>query len=133
MPPYASYNGSGSGEMGSPEVPAGGCRREEGGGRGDAGPGRGEAAEEEDEESVPVGGVGEDLRKFHSSLTDDEARDLRSTQSRNEKTIQTVYAQAKDHPVGDDDGTGLYEAMCKEVRHAVDEIRTELEKVPFVF
>ncbi|XP_020109369.1 zinc finger C3H1 domain-containing protein-like [Ananas comosus] len=70
-----------------------------------------------------------DSSSSHSSLTDDEARDLRSTQSRNEKTIQTVYAQAKDHPVGDDDGTGLYEAMRKEVRHAVDEIRTELEKV----
>ena len=33
-----------------------------------------------------------------------------------------------EHPTGDGEGTGLYEAMHKEVRHAVEEIKTELEK-----
>ncbi|XP_038983077.1 uncharacterized protein LOC103710643 isoform X2 [Phoenix dactylifera] len=64
-----------------------------------------------------------------SSLTDDEAREVHSSKSGTEKTIQAVYTQEKmEHPTGDAEGTGLYEAMRKEVRHAVEEIRTELEK-----
>ena len=37
-----------------------------------------------------------------------------------------------DHPTGDGDGSEFYEAMRNEVRHAVYEIRTELEKVCIV-
>lgn len=33
-----------------------------------------------------------------------------------------------ENPIGDDDGIGLYEVVRKEVRHAVEEIRTELQK-----
>ncbi|XP_008782948.2 uncharacterized protein LOC103702342 isoform X2 [Phoenix dactylifera] len=65
-----------------------------------------------------------------SSLTDDEAREVCSRKIETERTIQAVYAQEKmEHPTGDGEGTGLYEAMRKEVRHAVEEIKTELEKV----
>lgn len=39
-----------------------------------------------------------------------------------------VYSQA-DHPVGDDVNGGLYEVMRKELRHAVEEIRMDLEQV----
>lgn len=34
-----------------------------------------------------------------------------------------------ENPIGDEEDFGLYEVMRKEVRHAVKEIRTELEKV----
>ncbi|PSR96755.1 Sister chromatid cohesion protein PDS5 B like [Actinidia chinensis var. chinensis] len=45
-----------------------------------------------------------------------------------EKTIRAVYAQKKvEHPTGDDVNNVLYEAMRKELRHAVDEIKIELE------
>ncbi|CAN1802151.1 hypothetical protein LINPERHAP1_LOCUS23254 [Linum perenne] len=68
----------------------------------------------------------------HSSgLTDDEARDGQNAYSnRNgiEKTIRAVYAQKKgEHPTGEDTTCGLYEAMRKELRHAVEEIKLELE------
>lgn len=76
-----------------------------------------------------------DLPRMHdgyfshsSALTDDESRDGCSGKSMTEKTIRAVYAQKKpDHPTGDDINGGLYEAMKKELRHAVDEIKTELE------
>ncbi|XP_077221847.1 uncharacterized protein LOC143855661 isoform X2 [Tasmannia lanceolata] len=46
-----------------------------------------------------------------------------------EKTICAVYAQKKsEHPIGDGVDRGLYEAMRLEVRHAVEQIRTELEQ-----
>ncbi|XP_073098556.1 uncharacterized protein [Elaeis guineensis] len=65
-----------------------------------------------------------------SLLTYDETREVCSHKSETEKTIQAVDAQEKmEHPTGDGEGTGLYEAMHKEVRHAVEEIKTELEKV----
>ncbi|CAI0446353.1 unnamed protein product [Linum tenue] len=69
----------------------------------------------------------------HSSvLTDDEARDGTDAYSnRNgiEKTIRAVYAQKKgEHPIGEDMNSGLYEAMRKELRHAVEEIKLELEQ-----
>ncbi|XP_073001315.1 uncharacterized protein [Typha latifolia] len=73
--------------------------------------------------------LSQDSYSSHSSLTDDEARDVLSNQNRNERTIQAVYAQEKEHPVGDGEGVELYEVMRKEVRHAVEEIRKELEKV----
>ncbi|KAG1364272.1 hypothetical protein COCNU_11G010990 [Cocos nucifera] len=65
-----------------------------------------------------------------SSLTYDEAQEVCSRKNETEKIIRAVYAQEKmEHPTGDGEGTGLYEAMRKEVRHAVEEIKTELEKV----
>ncbi|URE16277.1 hypothetical protein MUK42_12078, partial [Musa troglodytarum] len=65
-----------------------------------------------------------------SSLTDDEARDFSSRRCGVEKTNQAVYAPEKgENPIGDEEDFGLYEVMRKEVRHAVKEIRTELEKV----
>lgn len=39
-----------------------------------------------------------------------------------------VTGQVK-HPIADDMNSGLYEAMRKELRHAVEEIKTELEQV----
>ncbi|KAI3974331.1 hypothetical protein MKX01_031000 [Papaver californicum] len=65
-----------------------------------------------------------------SALIDDESQDARSSRNGTERTIRAVYAQKKvDHPVGDGGETGLYEAMRKELRSAVQEIRTELEEV----
>lgn len=77
-----------------------------------------------------------DLSRMHdgysshsSALTDDEARNGHSGKNMTEKTIRAVYAHKKlDHPTGDDINGGLYEAMKKELRHAVDEIKTELEQ-----
>ncbi|XP_071733370.1 uncharacterized protein [Rutidosis leptorrhynchoides] len=63
-----------------------------------------------------------------SALTDDDLRDGPYGRNGIEKTIQAVYAQKKiDHPTGDD-SNGLYEAMRKELRSAVNEIMTELEQ-----
>ncbi|KAJ4976387.1 hypothetical protein NE237_001493 [Protea cynaroides] len=64
-----------------------------------------------------------------SALTDDEARNACSSKNGTERTIQTVYAQKKiDHRTGDGEGSALYEAMRKELRHAVEDIRIELEQ-----
>ncbi|XP_061956391.1 uncharacterized protein LOC133678175 [Populus nigra] len=63
-----------------------------------------------------------------SSLTDDEGKDASSNKNGFERTIRTVYAQKKaEHPTGEDMNSGLYEAMRKELRHAVEEIKMELE------
>ncbi|XP_059657312.1 uncharacterized protein LOC132303884 [Cornus florida] len=74
--------------------------------------------------------VYDDYSTPSSALTDDEARDSRSSKNMIEKTIRAVYAQKKaEHPTGDDvSGGGLYEAMRKELRYAVDEIKMELEQ-----
>ncbi|CAL5402311.1 unnamed protein product [Camellia sinensis] len=75
-----------------------------------------------------------DLSKNHDgnqlfALSDDEARDGHSSKNMIEKTIRAVYMQEKaEHPSGDDVNSGLYEAMRKELRYAVDEIRMELEQ-----
>ncbi|GFS39804.1 hypothetical protein Acr_00g0065010 [Actinidia rufa] len=70
-----------------------------------------------------------DSESRSSALTDDEARDDCSGKNMVEKTIRAVYAQKKaDHPSGDDVSSGLYEAMRKELRYAVDKIRMELEQ-----
>ncbi|XP_073018179.1 uncharacterized protein [Primulina eburnea] len=62
-------------------------------------------------------------------LTDDESKDTRFGRNGIEKIIHTVYAQKKaEHPSDDVPNGGLYEAMRKEVRHAVQEIRTELNQ-----
>ncbi|KAM7483426.1 hypothetical protein LguiB_008009 [Lonicera macranthoides] len=63
-----------------------------------------------------------------SALTDDEARDTCFGKKGAEKTIRAVFAQKVKHPIADDMNSGLYEAMRKELRHAVEEIKTELEQ-----
>ncbi|CAK9172564.1 unnamed protein product [Ilex paraguariensis] len=64
-----------------------------------------------------------------AALTDDDPRDACSGKNATEKTIRAVYAQKKaQHPTGDDLNSGLYEAMRKELRYAVEEIKTELEQ-----
>ncbi|WRX18881.1 hypothetical protein QQP08_011368 [Theobroma cacao] len=64
-----------------------------------------------------------------SALTDDEGRDALSSKNGMERTIRAVYAQKKgEHPTGDDMNGGLYAAMRKELRHAVEEIKTQLEQ-----
>ncbi|KAE8663483.1 hypothetical protein F3Y22_tig00112957pilonHSYRG00016 [Hibiscus syriacus] len=70
-------------------------------------------------------------RGSHSSaITDDEARGAGfSNKSGMEKTIRTVYAQKKgEHPIGIDVNGGLYAAMRNELKHAVEEIKTQLEQ-----
>ncbi|KAF5957336.1 hypothetical protein HYC85_004561 [Camellia sinensis] len=75
-----------------------------------------------------VRGRNSDSESQSSALTDDEANDARSSKNMIEKTIRAVYAQKKaEHPTGDDVNNGLFEAMRKELRYAVDEIRMELE------
>ncbi|XVF54642.1 hypothetical protein PTKIN_Ptkin05aG0197700 [Pterospermum kingtungense] len=64
-----------------------------------------------------------------SALTDDEGRDALSNRNGRERTIRAVYAQKKgEHPTGDDVNGGLYATMRKELRHAVEEIKTQLEQ-----
>ncbi|KAJ0048819.1 hypothetical protein Pint_15645 [Pistacia integerrima] len=64
-----------------------------------------------------------------SALTGDERRDAQCNKNGIEKIIQAVYAQNKvEHPTGDDSNGGLYDAMRKELRHAVEEIRMEIEQ-----
>lgn len=68
-----------------------------------------------------------------SALTDDDTKDALICKNGIEKTIRAVYAQKKgEHPNGDLNGE-LYEAMRKELRHAVEEIKTELEQVCGLF
>ncbi|XP_048444033.1 uncharacterized protein LOC103950050 isoform X2 [Pyrus x bretschneideri] len=69
-----------------------------------------------------------DSESQSSVLTDDEGRDAYSNKNGVEKTIRAVYSEKKaEHPAGNDVKSGLYEVMRKELRHAVEEIRTELE------
>lgn len=64
-----------------------------------------------------------------SALTDDEVRDSHCAKNGIERTVQAVYAQKKlEHPTGDDLNGGLYDVMRKELRHAVEEIKMELEQ-----
>ncbi|KAK4350644.1 hypothetical protein RND71_029957 [Anisodus tanguticus] len=64
-----------------------------------------------------------------SALTDDDTKDALTCKNVVEKTIRAVYAQKKgEHPNGDVLNGELYEAMRKELRHAVEEIKTELEQ-----
>lgn len=62
-----------------------------------------------------------------SALTDEETKDARCGKNGAERTIRTVYAQKAQHPNEGLINSGLYEVMCKELRYAVEEIRTELE------
>ncbi|KAK8511382.1 hypothetical protein V6N13_013794 [Hibiscus sabdariffa] len=65
-----------------------------------------------------------------SAITDDEGRDVSlSNKNGMERTIRAVYAQKKgEHPIEDDVNGGLYAAMRAELRHAVEEIKTQLEQ-----
>ncbi|KAL8474620.1 hypothetical protein ACS0TY_031173 [Phlomoides rotata] len=64
-----------------------------------------------------------------SALTDDESKDTHFGKNGFEKIIRPVYAQKKaEHPSVDVANGGLYAAMRKELRYAVDEIRTELNQ-----
>ncbi|GMI72216.1 hypothetical protein HRI_000890900 [Hibiscus trionum] len=65
-----------------------------------------------------------------SAITDDEGRDAAlSNKNGMERTIRAVYAQKKgEHPIGDDVNGGLYAAMREELRHAVEEIKIQLEQ-----
>ncbi|KAL3617548.1 hypothetical protein CASFOL_037869 [Castilleja foliolosa] len=60
-----------------------------------------------------------------SSLTDEESKDFHFGKNGFEKIIRAVHAQKAGHPTEDD---GLYEAMRKDLRSAVQEIRTELNQ-----
>lgn len=65
----------------------------------------------------------------HSSvLTDDEGKDAYFGNSVMEKTIRSIYARKAKQANGGVVDNGLYEAMRKELRHAVEEIRVELEQ-----
>ncbi|KAB2055495.1 hypothetical protein ES319_A11G041200v1 [Gossypium barbadense] len=65
-----------------------------------------------------------------SAITDDDRGDALSNKSGMERIIRAVYAQKKGeaHPTGDNVNGGLYAAMRKELRHAVEEIKTQLEQ-----
>ncbi|XP_050377793.1 uncharacterized protein LOC126795025 [Argentina anserina] len=64
-----------------------------------------------------------------SFLTDDEGKDAYIYKNGAEKTIRAVYSEKKsEHPAGNDMKNGLYEEMRKELRYAVEEIRTELKQ-----
>ncbi|KAG6584137.1 hypothetical protein SDJN03_20069, partial [Cucurbita argyrosperma subsp. sororia] len=64
-----------------------------------------------------------------SVLTDDEGKDTYFGNGVMEETIRKIYARKAKQPNRDVvDNGGLYEAMRKELRHAVEEIRVELEQ-----
>ncbi|KAK8937496.1 hypothetical protein KSP39_PZI011878 [Platanthera zijinensis] len=66
-----------------------------------------------------------------SSLTDDEAQDIRSSVGVSEKATSQVYSLQKagqtDHCAGDEAGLRLFQDKSKEVRNLVEEL-TKLEK-----
>ncbi|XP_048138735.1 uncharacterized protein LOC115749465 isoform X2 [Rhodamnia argentea] len=65
-----------------------------------------------------------------SALTDDEAKDAYFGKNGSERTIRAVYAlKTANHPTGGDVNTGLCEAMRQEFRHAMEEIKMEIEQV----
>ncbi|CAA2989120.1 Hypothetical predicted protein [Olea europaea subsp. europaea] len=64
-----------------------------------------------------------------SALTDDESKTVCIGRNGFEKTIQAVYAEKKAELHTEDAvNSGLYEAMKKELRFAVEEIRNELNQ-----
>ncbi|GFP85045.1 putative late blight resistance protein homolog r1b-14 [Phtheirospermum japonicum] len=63
-----------------------------------------------------------------SALTDEESKDFHFGKNGFEKIIRAVHAQKAEHPTEDVANGGLYEAMRKELRSAVQEIRTELNQ-----
>ncbi|KAH7684262.1 Homeobox-like domain-containing protein [Dioscorea alata] len=72
-----------------------------------------------------------DSESYSSTLTDDEARDACNNNNKTEKIIRASYSQKMqtEPPTGNGEGTDFYNAMRKELRNAVEEIRTKLEKV----
>ncbi|KAL6518031.1 hypothetical protein OROMI_033732 [Orobanche minor] len=65
----------------------------------------------------------------HSSgPTDEESKVTHVGKNGHEKIIRAVYAQKAEHPTEDVANGGLYEAMRKELRYAVEELRTELNQ-----
>ncbi|KAL2539610.1 hypothetical protein Adt_00588 [Abeliophyllum distichum] len=72
----------------------------------------------------------DDHSSYSSALTDDESKDAHYfVKNGFEKTIQAVYAQKRDeHPTEDVVKSGLYEAMRKELKYAVEEIRMDLNQ-----
>ncbi|XP_047939705.1 uncharacterized protein LOC125187203 [Salvia hispanica] len=73
--------------------------------------------------------IHDDYSSQSSALTDDESKDTRFGRNGSEKIIRAVHAQKKaDHPSEEVVNGGLYAAMRKELRHAVEEIRTELNQ-----
>ncbi|KAL1553951.1 hypothetical protein AAHA92_14565 [Salvia divinorum] len=74
--------------------------------------------------------IHDDYSSQSSALTDDESKDTHFGRNGFEKIIRAVHAQKKaDHPSEEVANGGLYAAMRKELRHAVEEIRTELNQV----
>lgn len=64
-----------------------------------------------------------------SALTDDESKDTRISRNGFEKIIRPVHSQ-KCEPLAEDAvNGGLYEVMRKELRYAVQEIRSELNQL----
>ncbi|KAL3654949.1 hypothetical protein CASFOL_000735 [Castilleja foliolosa] len=63
-----------------------------------------------------------------SALTDEESKDFHFGKNGFEKIIRAVHSQKAEHPIKDVADGGLYEAMRKELRSAVQEIRTELHQ-----
>ncbi|XP_041996855.1 uncharacterized protein LOC121746953 [Salvia splendens] len=73
--------------------------------------------------------IHDDYSSQSSALTDDESKDTRFGRNGSEKIIRAVHAQKKaGHPSEEVVNGGLYAAMRKELRHAVEEIRTELNQ-----
>ncbi|KAL6545554.1 hypothetical protein OROGR_009428 [Orobanche gracilis] len=65
----------------------------------------------------------------HSSgPADEEVKVTHVGKNGHEKIIRAVHAQKTEHPTEDVANGGLYEAMRKELRYAVEEIRTELNQ-----
>ncbi|EPS65301.1 hypothetical protein M569_09485, partial [Genlisea aurea] len=73
----------------------------------------------------------DDYSSQSSTLTDDESKDIRNGNTGSGKMIRSVYAHEKVccYPRKDIVNGGLYEEMKKEVRYAVEEIRSELSHV----
>ncbi|XP_042494224.1 uncharacterized protein LOC122073662 isoform X3 [Macadamia integrifolia] len=84
---------------------------------------------------------GRSVSRQHGRLGDPAANASASTvkaladscsNSRRRRSLSVARCQFSDseieHPTADGEGTALYEAMRKELRHAVEEIRTELEQ-----
>ncbi|KAI4365973.1 hypothetical protein MLD38_021905 [Melastoma candidum] len=71
----------------------------------------------------------DDYSSHYSVLTDEEAKDVDSGKGAKERTIRAVYAQKAEHPIGEDMNAGLYQAIRKELRNAVEQMRMDLEQV----
>ncbi|KAJ7945739.1 Micronuclear linker histone polyprotein-like [Quillaja saponaria] len=66
--------------------------------------------------------------KSASVFIDDEGRDAYYNRNGVQRIIQAIYEKKAEHPTGNDVDSGLYEAMKKELRYAVDDIIMEIEQ-----